>query len=179
MKRVFVNGAFDVLHPGHTRLLRHATTLGELTVGINSDESIRRLKGLSRPVFTEQERLEMLLSIRGVAEVIVFGENTPINLIRDEGPFDVIVKGSEYRDREIPERAAFLSIEFVFFDSGYEKHSTSVIDHQFKIPNVSWDKRCDDTAPGDADLSCTREQGHDGSHGTDVHGRIIYWEKNR
>ncbi len=98
---VFTNGCFDVLHPGHLHILKQARSLGDfLIVGLNSDESVRRLKGADRPVFSEDARKEMLLAIRYVDEVVVFAEDTPEELILEIKP-DILVKGSEYSASEI------------------------------------------------------------------------------
>jgi rfaE bifunctional protein nucleotidyltransferase chain/domain len=98
---VFTNGCFDLLHPGHMALLEGAADLGDiLVVGINSDASVRRLKGENRPVFEEQERAEVLLAVRWVDTVTVFEEDTPMETIRRIRP-DVLVKGAEYGAGEI------------------------------------------------------------------------------
>ncbi len=100
-KIVFTNGCFDILHPGHIYLLRQAKSLGDfLCVGLNSDESVKRLKGLNRPVFTAEDRRSMLLALRFVDEVVIFEEDTPERLIVEIRP-DVLVKGSEYTLSEI------------------------------------------------------------------------------
>lgn len=100
-KIVFTNGCFDVLHPGHIHLLKSAKALGDfLIVGLNSDESVRRLKGEGRPIFNEKARKEILLSLRFVDEVIIFAEDTPERLIREIMP-DLLVKGEEYKEEEI------------------------------------------------------------------------------
>jgi D-beta-D-heptose 7-phosphate kinase/D-beta-D-heptose 1-phosphate adenosyltransferase len=98
---VFTNGCYDLLHPGHLALLEEAARLGDaLIVGINSDDSVRRLKGPARPVYPETERAEILLAVRWVNYVTVFKEDTPLETIRRIRP-DVLVKGSEYGEGEI------------------------------------------------------------------------------
>ena len=98
---VFTNGCFDVLHPGHFELLKQAKARGtRLIVGINSDESVRRIKGNGRPVFNQDERKQMLLSLESVDEVRIFDEPTPERLIREIAP-DVLVKGGDWKDSEI------------------------------------------------------------------------------
>jgi len=100
-KIVFTNGCFDLLHPGHMALLAGAAALGDLlVVGLNSDDSVRRLKGESRPVYSEADRAEALLAVRWVDKVTVFKQDTPIDAIRKIRP-DVLVKGAEYGDGEI------------------------------------------------------------------------------
>ena len=84
MTTVFTNGCFDLLHPGHVDLLARARALGtRLVVGINSDESVRRIKGPGRPVRSEQERAAMLSALRSVDEVRIFDDATPERLIVD------------------------------------------------------------------------------------------------
>ena len=100
-KIVFTNGCFDLLHPGHLALLEAAAGMGDtLIVGINSDESVRRLKGESRPIYPEAERAEILLAVRWVDAVTVFVDDTPLETIRRIRP-DVLVKGAEYGEGEI------------------------------------------------------------------------------
>ncbi len=93
---VFTNGVFDLLHPGHVDVLAQARALGDaLVVGLNSDMSVRRLKGQERPVRTEAERAYVLAALRDVDAVVVFSEDTPQDLIRHLRP-DVLVKGGDY-----------------------------------------------------------------------------------
>ena len=93
---VFTNGVFDILHIGHLKLLRHAKTLGNrLIVGINSDSSVKRLKGNLRPINGEDTRKESLLELGFVDDVIVFEEDTPLEAITKLEP-DIIVKGGDY-----------------------------------------------------------------------------------
>ena len=113
MKRVVVNGTFDILHSGHLALLNHARSLGDrLTVAIDSDQRVKRLKGSSRPINTELERQEMLANLRAVDEVKIF--ETDQDLIDIVSQADVMVKGSEYRDQSIMGRT--YCKELVFFD---------------------------------------------------------------
>jgi len=98
---VFTNGCFDIIHYGHVRLLNECRKYGDLVVvGVNSDRSVQRLKGPSRPIFNEQHRLEVLDSFRAVDLVVLFDEDTPYELIRIVWP-DVLVKGGEYQKNEI------------------------------------------------------------------------------
>lgn len=100
MTTVFTNGCFDLLHVGHVRLLAFARSLGDrLIVGLNSDASVRHLKGPSRPVVPVDERRELLLALESVDQVIVFGDPTPFQLIESLRP-DVLVKGPDYAGRE-------------------------------------------------------------------------------
>ncbi|MEZ5308707.1 MAG: D-glycero-beta-D-manno-heptose 1-phosphate adenylyltransferase [Pyrinomonadaceae bacterium] len=100
-KVVFTNGCFDLIHPGHVDLLRRARELGtKLIVGINSDASVRGIKGPKRPLMGENERAAVLLGIRYVDDVVVFDESTPERLIREIAP-DVLVKGGDWKPDEI------------------------------------------------------------------------------
>jgi rfaE bifunctional protein nucleotidyltransferase chain/domain len=102
---VFTNGCFDLLHPGHIRLLEEARTLGDaLVVGLNSDASVRRVKGDSRPLIPEKERAEMLAALAAVDFVVIFDEATPRELIAVLLP-DVLVKGADWGADEIVGRA--------------------------------------------------------------------------
>jgi D-glycero-beta-D-manno-heptose 1-phosphate adenylyltransferase len=94
---VFTNGVFDLLHPGHVRYLRAAKRLGDvLVVGINSDRSARRLgKGPGRPLVRQRDRAEVLAALEMVDHVVVFGADTPYELIRALQP-DVLVKGGDW-----------------------------------------------------------------------------------
>ncbi len=95
-KVVFTNGCFDLLHVGHVRYLQQAKKLGtKLVVGLNSDQSVKRLKGESRPVVSEENRKEILLALSCVDEVYLFEEDTPLNLILSVRP-DILVKGGDY-----------------------------------------------------------------------------------
>lgn len=98
---VFTNGCFDLIHPGHIDLLDRARALGtKLIVGINSDRSVRSIKGPDRPFQTEEERKAVLLGLKAVDEVVIFDELTPENLIRKVKP-DILVKGGDWRENEI------------------------------------------------------------------------------
>jgi D-beta-D-heptose 7-phosphate kinase/D-beta-D-heptose 1-phosphate adenosyltransferase len=93
---VFTNGCFDLLHPGHVRYLSEARSLGDaLVVALNSDGSVRALKGEGRPILDEHERLEVIAALEVVDYVIVFDEETPQQLIADLLP-DVLVKGGDW-----------------------------------------------------------------------------------
>ncbi|MFC1508392.1 D-glycero-beta-D-manno-heptose 1-phosphate adenylyltransferase [Candidatus Omnitrophota bacterium] len=98
---VFTNGCFDLLHMGHITYLNEARELGDiLVVGINSDSSVRALKGEQRPIIPEQERSHMLAALECVDYVILFDEDTPLNLIKDIQP-DILVKGADYTKEEV------------------------------------------------------------------------------
>jgi rfaE bifunctional protein nucleotidyltransferase chain/domain len=100
-KIVFSNGCFDVLHLGHVEYLAKARDLGGiLIVGLNSDDSVRRIKGAHRPVNNEEARANILAALSFVDGVILFGEDTPLELIKLVQP-DILVKGKDYEGREI------------------------------------------------------------------------------
>lgn len=95
-KVVFTNGCFDLLHVGHVRYLQQAKSLGDvLVVGVNSDRSVRVLKGETRPLQIESDRSEILAALRAVDYVCLFDEETPLNLIKAVEP-DVLVKGGDW-----------------------------------------------------------------------------------
>ena len=98
---VFTNGCFDLIHPGHIKLLKQAGKYGDiLFLGINSDKSIKQIKGPSRPVMKEKERITVLSAIEYIDFITVFNEPTPINLIKKIRP-DALVKGSDWPKSEI------------------------------------------------------------------------------
>jgi len=98
---VFTNGVFDLLHPGHVRYLADARRQGDaLVVGINSDRSVRAIKGRGRPIFPEQERAEVLAALACVDAVCIFDEETPHAIIARLQP-DVLVKGADWAPDEI------------------------------------------------------------------------------
>ena len=113
MNRVVVNGTFDILHSGHLALLNHARSLGDyLIVAIDSDQRVKKLKGLNRPINTQQERQEMLSNLRAVDEVKIF--DTDQDLIDIISSADIMVKGSDYQNRSVIGRT--YAKELVFFD---------------------------------------------------------------
>ena len=98
---VFTNGCFDLIHPGHVRYLRAAKRLGDvLVVGLNSDASVRRLKGPRRPLVSVRDRCEVMAALEMVDYVTVFGEDTPYKLIKQVRP-DVLVKGGDWKPEQI------------------------------------------------------------------------------
>ncbi len=100
-KVVFTNGCFDILHPGHIKLLTKAKKLGDiLVVAVNSDKSIKELKGNGRPINRLKDRLELLRSMNMIDFIIEFSEKTPINLIKSIKP-DILVKGNDYNINEV------------------------------------------------------------------------------
>lgn len=132
---VFTNGCFDLLHPGHIDLLKRAKALGtRLVVGINSDESVRRIKGHDRPFLNQTERAALLNALESVDEVIVFDELTPENVIRSVDP-DVLVKGGDWKPEEI------IGSDFVLAKGGkvyslplLENYSSSGLVEKIQLP---------------------------------------------
>lgn len=133
--RVFVNGCFDILHIGHIRLLKFAASIGKLTIGINSDSSVKSLKGNSRPINHQAIRKEILSSIKYVHDIYVFQELTPENLLLclyegGIGPH-YIIKGSKYRDivQLIPEFAVVEKYggRFLFHDHVPGQSTTEIL----------------------------------------------------
>jgi D-beta-D-heptose 7-phosphate kinase / D-beta-D-heptose 1-phosphate adenosyltransferase len=97
----FTNGCFDLLHPGHVRLLTDArAACDRLVVGLNTDSSVKRLKGPERPVQAERARAEVLAALESVDLVVLFDQDTPLDLIRRVRP-TVLVKGADYRRDEV------------------------------------------------------------------------------
>ncbi len=108
-KIAFTNGCFDILHVGHVRYLREARKTGDLLIlALNSDASVRAIKGERRPLVPEQERAEVVASLAAVDYVTLFDETTPLKLIEYLRP-DCIVKGGDWRDEEVVGRDAVRS----------------------------------------------------------------------
>ncbi len=102
---VFTNGCFDLIHPGHIELLRHARSFGHyLLVGLNSDRSVRAIKGPDRPVQGEQARAQVVAALASVDYVVLFDEDTPLRLIVELMP-DVLVKGGDYAPASVVGKA--------------------------------------------------------------------------
>ena len=120
---VFTNGCFDLLHQGHIDLLSKAATYGDrLIVGLNSDKSVKNLKGESRPIQTQDIRKNRLVRLNYVDSVHIFEENTPLKLIQIIKP-DVLVKGGDYKKEEIIGNSEIASwggrIEIIPLTPGY------------------------------------------------------------
>jgi D-beta-D-heptose 7-phosphate kinase/D-beta-D-heptose 1-phosphate adenosyltransferase len=121
---VFTNGCFDILHRGHIELLKYSSSLGRVVVGLNSDASVKSLKGSSRPFNSEADRKAVLESIRYVSEVVIFNEETPLRLIELIQP-RYIVKGGDY----LPENVVGYDIcEVKIFNTIPGYSSTKAID---------------------------------------------------
>ena len=127
---VTTNGCFDILHVGHVRYLEKAKSFGDvLIVALNSDKSVKSIKGESRPINNENDRAEVLSALRSVDYVVIFDENSPIDLILQIKP-DVHTKGADYTVETLPEAKQIISagtkIEFIDFVEG--KSTTSIIE---------------------------------------------------
>lgn len=119
-KVVFTNGVFDILHVGHVSYLEKAKQLGDILVlGLNSDSSVKRLKGESRPINNEIDRANVLLGLKSVDYVCIFEEDTPLNLIEFVNP-DVLVKGADYSIENI------VGADFVIANGGEVKTITFI-----------------------------------------------------
>ncbi|MBI1183751.1 D-glycero-beta-D-manno-heptose 1-phosphate adenylyltransferase [bacterium] len=130
---VFTNGCFDIIHPGHVDYLFHARDLGSrLVIGVNTDDSVRRLKGQHRPIQHEEARLQVLAALACVDALLLFGEETPIHLITEIMP-DVLVKGGDYTIKTIVGAQEVMAnggrVEVIPFLEGY---STSAIERKIK-----------------------------------------------
>ena len=97
---IFTNGCFDVLHVGHIELLKFCKSKGQVVVGLNSDESVTRLKGPGRPYNNQEDRKKVLEACRYVDEVHIFDQDTPWELINNLRP-DVVVKGGDYKKEDV------------------------------------------------------------------------------
>ena len=98
---VFTNGCFDILHAGHIDYLEKAKALGDvLIVGVNSDDSIGRIKGDKRPVVKQKYRLRLLEGIQSIDYIMLFDDNTPLSLIKKVSP-DILVKGADWKDKGV------------------------------------------------------------------------------
>ena len=118
-KIVFTNGCFDILHVGHVSYLEKAAKLGKhLVVGLNSDNSVKRLKGETRPLVHELDRARILASLACVDAVVIFHEDTPARLIRMVRP-DILVKGGDYRPDQVAGREFAGKVEIIEFEEGY------------------------------------------------------------
>jgi D-beta-D-heptose 7-phosphate kinase/D-beta-D-heptose 1-phosphate adenosyltransferase len=125
MSVIFTNGCFDILHRGHVEMLNYCKSLGRVVVGLNSDNSVKRLKGKNRPINSQDDRKYILESLTCVDKVIVFDEDTPISLLKLINP-DIIVKGGDYEEKEVIGQNLFKVIIFDYVE-GYS--TTSTIQH--------------------------------------------------
>lgn len=122
---VFTNGCFDVLHPGHVQYLEKSRKLGDvLIIGLNSDSSIRAIKGPTRPIIEEDSRAYMLASLSCVDYVVLFEEDTPTNLLAALKP-NILIKGADWEGKKLPGSESVDRVEFMAFLDGWS--STDVI----------------------------------------------------
>lgn len=127
---VLANGVFDILHVGHVSYLQEAARLGDfLIVAVNSDESVKKIKGPLRPLVPERERAEIISMIEGVDAVVIFGESNVESLLRAIKP-DVHAKGTDYTKETVPEKdvAKELGIEVAIVGSPKEHSVTEIIE---------------------------------------------------
>ena len=130
-KIVFTNGCFDILHIGHIKYLETAKSLGDILIlGLNSDNSVRRLKGENRPINHQNDRAYILASLEVIDYVVVFDEDTPIDLITLIQP-DVLTKGSDYEGKEIAGQDIAKELKLINFVNG--KSTTNTIERIKKI----------------------------------------------
>jgi len=124
-KVVFTNGCFDILHVGHLQLLEKAKSFGDiLVVGLNSDRSVRKLKGARRPILPQKDRARLLAALAMVDYVVIFDEDTPHELLSRIRPH-ILVKGSDYAYREIVGREVVQEVKTVPLVKG--KSSSQII----------------------------------------------------
>ena len=129
IKTVFTNGCFDILHVGHVRYLKESAKCGDvLIIGLNSDSSVKRLKGESRPINNEADRAELLSELGFVDYVVIFEEDTPENLLDEVKP-NIYTKGADYTLETLPEAKVVMKnggkVEFINLVEG--KSTTNVI----------------------------------------------------
>ena len=131
VKRVFVNGTFDILHRGHLELLNYAKSFGYVIVGIDTDECIKEKKGPSRPIHNQEERKFLLENLRSVDEVIFFSSEPEFEeLIKSLKP-DIIIVGSDWKEKSTIN--SYYDGELIFFDRMEEYSTTKTIDRcQYK-----------------------------------------------
>tara|TARA_R110002020_G_scaffold314362_1_gene529545 strand:+ start:588 stop:989 length:402 start_codon:yes stop_codon:yes gene_type:complete len=128
-KIIFTNGCFDIVHRAHFELLRYCKSIGsEVIVGLNSDKSVKKLKGSSRPYNSEKDRKFVLESCKYVDRVIIFEEETPYNLINKIKP-DIIIKGGDYTPKEVV-GSDIAKVEIFNYISGYS--TTKILDKKNK-----------------------------------------------
>ena len=132
-KVVFTNGCFDILHRGHVEYLQKAKELGDLLVlGLNSDSSVKRLKGESRPINNEKDRAIILSALECVDYIIIFDEDTPLELIKNLKP-DILVKGGDYKIENVVGREYAKETVLIDFVDGYS--TTKIIKNINDINN--------------------------------------------
>jgi rfaE bifunctional protein nucleotidyltransferase chain/domain len=128
MKKIWVNGTFDVMHIGHVKLLEHASSLGIVRVGLDTDDRIQQKKGPNRPVNTLQDRIDFMKSIKYVDSVVSFSSNKELEQRIQEWDADIMVIGDDYEYHEIIGNHLVNMISF--FDKIKNKSTTKILNHE-------------------------------------------------
>lgn len=142
-KIVFTNGVFDILHRGHVEYLESAKKLGDkLIVGVNSNSSVKRIKGEMRPIVDEIDRATIISNLKSVDSVVIFEEDTPLETITKIIP-DVLVKGADWKvdsivGREVVEQSGGVVKTIKFLEN---RSTTNVIENILKQYKVKWEKK--------------------------------------
>lgn len=121
---VFTNGCFDILHIGHVTYLKKAKSLGDILIlGLNSDDSVKRLKGETRPINKEMDRAGILEALEFIDYIVIFNEDTPLELIKVVEP-DILVKGGDYKAEDVVGKEYAKKVEIIDFVDGYSTTNT-------------------------------------------------------
>jgi len=128
MKKIWVNGTFDVMHIGHIKLLEHASSLGIVRVGLDTDDRIQQKKGPNRPVNTLQDRIDFMKSIKYVDSVVSFSSSKELEQRIQEWDADIMVIGDDYEYHEIIGNHLVNMISF--FDKIKNKSTTKILNHE-------------------------------------------------
>lgn len=129
MKRIWVNGCFDILHEGHLNLLEYAASLGELYVGIDSDSRVKELKGSDRPINTQLFRWRILTSLKYVKECYIFSTNDELKNIISKTDPDIIVVGEDYRDKVVIGYSGYTRQLLCFYPHTKGYSTTNIIEN--------------------------------------------------
>ena len=179
---VFTNGVFDILHAGHVQFLRQAKALGDImVVGINSDESARRMKGAGRPINNERDRMALVAALDAVDVVVLFDEDPPTELIRALRP-SLHVKGGDYADESLPEAEAVREVggQVVILPLAGAMSTSAVIERITRLANSERDNHpFMNTAQTDVGTDSSRPSGPDDLVRTDVIHRSLQDEGKR
>lgn len=125
MKKIFVNGTFDIIHRGHIEMLNYAKSLGDyLVVAIDGDDRVKKLKGLDRPINTFEDRKFHLLNLKSVDEVCYFNYDEDLRSLLSVTEYDIMVKGSDYEDKPIIGSDLVKEIKFYDIVDGYSTTKT-------------------------------------------------------
>tara|TARA_Y100001938_G_C7817733_1_gene295066 strand:+ start:188 stop:586 length:399 start_codon:yes stop_codon:yes gene_type:complete len=127
MKKVFVNGTFDLLHKGHLELLNYAKSLGDFVcVGIDTDERVRQMKGSKRPIYNQEERKYFLENLKSVDQVKIFSNDKELeNLVKEYKP-DIMIVGSDWKGKSVI--GSYWSSKLIFFDRIGDYATTKTIE---------------------------------------------------